>query len=470
MIFLYFIFYFTSIAFYYLRLNYIASVIMIALAIFIYYLEFKNSRRIVNIRGFFALGFIGGFGISLLKLSNMSKEYSMLTVVTVFVAYYSFYLGTLLEKKFFKKNIRKILNIKKINFKNKIYKFLHKYFDCRILLYCIILVSFIAFLIEWYVLKFIPILSLNIPHAYSTFHIFMLHYITTLFIFTPSIALVSFYDTKNYKGKDILKSRFDLIFSISYSIIMSIILVSRAQLIMSMLLLIYVYFILYNNNMILIKNKFLKSKNSIVKLVFLCIVLLLFLFIYKYITIHRAHSISYLNNIYDMKNKNIPIFLARPYTYIANNYENLNNMIINHHRFTLGRKILFPLWTLTFVKKFFPLILTQTDYFIKYELTTTTFIYDFYYDFGLVGVIIFCFLVGYVFKFFEDLVYYILDKKNNKAQSVLIYKKYKYIIILFSLLSYYMLFSFFQPYLSLTDSWVYIIFLLFIYVFSLIIF
>ena len=476
MLLIYFIIYFTSIIFYYLNLNYIASVIMIALAIILYYYDYKKYKRIVNIRSFFALGFIGGFGISLLKLSNLSQKYSLLTIITVFVAFFSFYVGSFLEIKSYKKYIKKIMSFKNFMANNKIYLFLHKNFTNRVILYIVIFISFFAFLFEWYKLKFLPILCLDVPHAYSTFHIFMVHYITTLFIFSPSISLINLYDIQNKtnKNKIILKYKFDIIISIIYSVIMSIILVSRAQLTMSILIFIYTYLTLYNFKIKNLKRILLKLKIRILKIFFVCIIIICFLFIYKYITFHRAHSLSYLSNIYDMKNNDIPYFIAQPYTYIANNYENLNNMIIKHNRFTFGRKILFPLWTFTFVKKFFPLILTSTDYFIKYELTTTTFIYDFYYDFGIVGVIIFCFLIGFSFRFIEDIVYFILEKQNIVSKTnknvILIYKNNTYITILFSLLSYYMLFSFFQPYMSLTDTWVYIIFLLFIYVFSLIIF
>ena len=106
---------------------------------------------------------------------------------------------------------------------------------------------------------------------------------------------------------------------------------------------------------------------------------------------------------------------------------------------------------MTLIKKFFPIVVDSPYYIIKEELSTVTIIYDFYYDFGLVGVALFCFIIGYAGKALEDRAYNLVSldepKKNN------------YILILFSLYCYFMLFSFFQTYFSLTDTWVYIIIL-----------
>ena len=176
--------------------------------------------------------------------------------------------------------------------------------------------------------------------------------------------------------------------------------------------------------------------------------------LYLIITINRAHDVEYLNSIFEMKNENTPIFITQPYMYIAHNFENLNYMINNVFRLTFGRRILYPFFTLTFVKKFFPIVVDSPYYIIKEELSTVTLIYDFYYDFGLVGVAVFCFIVGYIGKVLEDKAYRVAlqdePEKNN------------YMLILFSLYCYFMLFSFFQTYFSLTDTWVYIIILLLI--------
>ena len=99
----------------------------------------------------------------------------------------------------------------------------------------------------------------------------------------------------------------------------------------------------------------------------------------------------------------------------------------------------------------FPIVADAPIFIIKEELSTKTLIYDFYYDFGILGVVVMCAIIGYIGKFLEDKAYNVVENKS-------LYKN-NYIVVLFSLFSYYMLFSFFQTYFSLTDTWVHLIIL-----------
>ena len=173
------------------------------------------------------------------------------------------------------------------------------------------------------------------------------------------------------------------------------------------------------------------------------------LIIYCFITVNRAHDVSYLKSIFEMKDDNMPIFIAQPYMYIAHNFENLNYMINNLDKFTFGRASLMPLFTLTLIKKLFPYVVGISPYIIKAELSTKTLIYDFYFDFGIVGVIVACIIIGFIGNWLERMVY---NFNGNKLLK-------NYLAILLSLYCYYMLFSFLQSYFSLTDTWVNIIFL-----------
>ena len=234
-----------------------------------------------------------------------------------------------------------------------------------------------------------------------------------------------------------------MIVSFVYVIIMSLLLVSRSQLILSLVLSLFI--------VVIYKTKTLKKIVFNKKNIFMIVAsMLLFLVLYMAITISRAHNVEYLNGIFEMKNEKMPIFITQPYMYVAHNFENLNYMINNIFRFSFGRRMLYPFFTLTFVKKFFPIVVDAPYYIIKEELSTVTIIYDAYYDFGLVGVAIFCFLLGYIGKKLEDRAYKIFEEEQYKNN---------YILIIFSLFCYYMFFSFFQTYFSLTDTWVYIIIL-----------
>ena len=442
MLIFYIIAYLVSSVFYYLKYNYVASVIMISLAIFLYIKEIKYTNRIINVRGLFALGFIGGFGVSLLKLSKLANDYSIMTFVVVFTSYFAVYLGTFYKNKnngksdyipnskiFAAGNDNVIRNGKRI-------------LPEDILMILLFVFTFASFMIEVMTLKFIPVFTVDTPHAYSTFHVFMIHYITTFYSFIPCFALCNYFKNPNRQMNKIW-----IVLSYVYVIIMAILMVSRSRLILCIVLSIFIIIIYKQNDL---KNILSNKKN----LLLILMLSILFLGLYVIITINRAHDIEYLNGIFEMKNENMPIFITQPYMYIAQNFENLNYMINNIFRFTFGRRVLYPLFTLTLIKKFFPLVLDAPTYIIKEELSTLTIVYDFYYDFGLVGVFVFCFLIGYIGKVLEDRVYVgVFGDGNYKTKN-------NYIIVLYSLYCYFMIFSFFQTYFSLTDTWVYIIILL----------
>lgn len=445
MLVVYIISYLISTVFYYLKYNYIASAIMISLAIFLYLKEIKHTGRIINVRGLFALGFIGGFGVSLLKLSKLANEYSIMTFIVVFISYFAVYLGTFCKcKNDNEKGLKgKVIAVKNYNAnKNNIVKDLDlpdkKILAEDIFMIILFVITFISFMIEVMILKFIPVFTVDTPHAYSTFHVFIIHYITTFYSFIPCFALINYFKNPNrHMNKNWI------VLSYVYVIIMAILMVSRSRLILCIVLSIFVIIIYKQNDL---KNSLISRKNVLMILLLSFLVLVL----YVIITVNRAHNIEYLNGIFEMKDKNMPIFITQPYMYIAQNFENLNYMINNIFRFTFGRRVLYPLFTLTFIKKFFPLVLDAPTYIIKEELSTLTIVYDFYYDFGLVGVFVFCFLIAYVGKILEDRVYLIVYEKE----------KNNYIVILYSLYCYFMIFSFFQTYFSLTDTWVYMIILL----------
>lgn len=435
MLVVYIIAYFLSTLFYHLKYNYVASVIMISLAIFLYLKEIKYTNRIINVRGLFALGFIGGFGVSLLKLSKLSNDYSIMTFVVVFTAYFAVYLGTFYRSK--NSDNKEVNADKSSNAIKELDEPSRKVLAEDILMILLFVFTFVSFVIEVTILKFIPLFTVDTPHAYSTFHVFMIHYITTFYSFIPCFAISNYFRNPNRKMNKIW-----IVISYIYVIIMAILMVSRSRLILCIVLSIFIIIINKQNDL---KNILSNKKNILLMLLLSVFVLAL----YVIITINRAHDIEYLNGIFEMKNENTPIFITQPYMYIAQNFENLNYMINNVFRFTFGRRVLYPLFTLTLIKKFFPLVLDAPVYIIKEELSTLTIVYDFYYDFGIIGVFIFCFLIGYIGKYLEDRTYMrVSEMKGNN-----------YIVILYSLYCYFMFFSFFQTYFSLTDTWVYMIIL-----------
>lgn len=90
----------------------------------------------------------------------------------------------------------------------------------------------------------------------------------------------------------------------------------------------------------------------------------------------------------------MPIFITQPYMYIANNYDNFNCLVEQLPAHTFGLKMLFPLWALTGLKFLRPELVNFPFYLTKEELTTVTLFYDAYYDFGIIGVLLFSCALG----------------------------------------------------------------------------
>lgn len=63
-------------------------------------------------------------------------------------------------------------------------------------------------------------------------------------------------------------------------------------------------------------------------------------------------------------------------------------------RHSFGLKGLFPLWALTGLKFLIPSLVNFPLFVTKEELTTVTLFYDAYYDFGILGMILFGGLLG----------------------------------------------------------------------------
>ena len=89
-----------------------------------------------------------------------------------------------------------------------------------------------------------------------------------------------------------------------------------------------------------------------------------------------------------------PIFVTQPYMYIANNYDNFNCLVEQLGSHSMGLRMLFPVWALTGLKFLNPSLVSFPIFVTKEELTTVTLIYDAYYDFGVLGILLFGLLAG----------------------------------------------------------------------------
>ncbi len=335
----------------------LSSLLFLFLAVFLYVVEKKEEKTTLPLSGIFALGLFGGEGISVLQLSTLSSSWTNSTWLSFYFCYFFFY--------FF----YHLFAVRKQEPEQKDSK-MSQEGDARFLKTCVMTllsISYVSFLIEAIVLGYVPLFTEHTPHAYSAFHL-------------------------------------------------KILLVSRFQLIFSIVLFLFV---------LLLTGYRLHWKK-------LC---LLFLFLgisYIILTIERAHSVSYLLDIFAMKNKNMPIVFVQPYMYIANNYENFNLLTKNLEVHSYGFKMAYPFFTLTGLKFFLDIPLSYPLYLTKEELSTLTILYDAYYDFGLFGVALFSSVLGGIAAWL---------KSCNKSEN-------PFIMAILAQFTFYLFFSFFTTWFS----------------------
>lgn len=347
---------------------YLAGIILMLEALFLYILNFRRTGNLVDLRGLFSLSWIGGEGIACLKLSRLSSAWELTTWICFFLAYFCFMLGyDFCEKKVIK-DIYDMGSAKKTEMKNEV--------QAQRIMLCIILLgiaSVACFLLEAVVLGFIPLFSPE-PHAYSYFHISGVHYFTISCILIPALSVLYVKLTEKWNTLRIVVLAMGNLLAVAIPILC----VSRFQLLFAVGFAAVVYLMLY--------------RHITWKMIVTAIVILIP--VYVLLTVARRHDIPYLNGIFEMKYGKMPIFITQPYMYVANNYENFNCMVCELPAFTKGIRMLFPVFALTGLKFIFPQVAFLPLFTTKEELSTLTMFYDAYYDFGIFGVALLALILG----------------------------------------------------------------------------
>ncbi len=349
---------------------YVAGILLMLEALLLYGINFKRTGNLTDLRGIFSLSWIGGEGIACLQLSRLQNEWETLTWVCFFLAYFCFISGYDIWGKRVVRSRRKQKN----DYESSELKRNSQY--ARRIIICIILLgagSIFCFLLEAIVLGFIPLFSPE-PHAYSYFHISGVHYFTVSCILIPALSVL--YATLTEKWTAIRLAV--LAVGNLTAVAIPVLCVSRFQLLFAVGFAAVVYLMLY--------------QHVTWKMIVIAFVILIP--VYVFLTIARRHDITYLNGIFEMKYNKMPIFVTQPYIYVANNYENFNCMVAQLPQFSMGLRMLFPVFSLTGLKFVLPQVTAFPLYTTKEELTTVTLFYDAYYDFGVIGIIILAFVLG----------------------------------------------------------------------------
>ncbi len=421
---------------------------LIFAAAFLYLSEYRRTASLMNLRGLLALGLLGGEGIARFQLSRLSTDWTLETWLSFYLFYLIFDLSAQLADhagairsarsgddadrsascSVVPESLASTASIDVLDVGGVLSRSAtgeSAGADLRFFRYAILGllgISWAAFLFEARRLGFVPLFTVDTPHAYSYFHVKGVHYFTTLAVLTPAVSMLYL----GARRKHGLRPDVLALLGLLLPIILTILMVSRFQFMISVILAVFV--------------ALLSGRRY--KLWQLLLLLALMIAAYVFITIERAHSVEYLNGIFEMKDPSTPIFITQPYMYIANNYDNFNVMTRELTLHAHGLRMLYPFVTLSGIKFFVPSLAQGFPLFVtKEELTTVTMLYDAWYDFGLSGIAVFALVLGLVSGRVTRTC-----RKDQNPFSVLLYAQ----------LAFYYLVSFFTTWFSNPATWFYL--------------
>lgn len=391
---------------------YASGIILIVEAVYLYVHWVRESGSFVELRALFTLAWVGGQGISCLKLSTLQDTWSYITWLSFFVIYIAFGIGYEWGRKYSRVEGKEPE-------KNK--KKADRLFRCIMLL---LVVSAGCFVIEIIRIGYIPFFS-DEPYSYSYFRMSALHYLhycAISCILIPGLTVL-------WKKIDSEESKWRngaIIIANIVAFAVPFLYVSRFQFLFEIGVAAVIY-ILVNKNM---------RKSTLVLLgLVVCAA-------YVVITLSQKRDAIYLNNVFKMKYTHMPVFLTQPYIYIANNYDNFDCLVKNLPKFSYGLRMLFPFVSLTGLKFVMPNLVPATVYLTSTELTTFTMFYDAYYDFGVIGVFVIALLIGVVAKVIID----IIKKSDNPV-----------VYLLYGQIAVYLALAFFTTWFSSPATWFWLI-------------
>ena len=391
---------------------YASGIILIVEAVYLYVHWVRESGSFVELRALFTLAWVGGQGISCLKLSTLQDTWSYITWLSFFVIYIAFGIGYEWGRRYSRVEGKEPE-------KNK--KKADRLFRCIMLL---LVVSAGCFVIEIIRIGYIPVFS-DEPYSYSYFRMSALHYLhycAISCILIPGLTVL-------WKKIDSEESKWRngaIIIANIVAFAVPFLYVSRFQFLFEIGVAAVIY-ILVNKNM---------RKSTLVLLgLVVCAA-------YVVITLSQKRDAIYLNNVFKMKYTHMPVFLTQPYIYIANNYDNFDCLVKNLPKFSYGLRMLFPFVSLTGLKFVMPNLVPATVYLTSTELTTFTMFYDAYYDFGVIGVFVIALLIGVVAKVIID----IIKKSDNPV-----------VYLLYGQIAVYLALAFFTTWFSSPATWFWLI-------------
>ncbi len=349
-------------------------------------LLFRESGKILDLRIILSLSWLTAIALSVLKLSALQSPWGIRMWASaggfyfIFTGCYDlFHYFSGKEKKNGQEQFSETGNV--ISEEEERKRLSSRVMEAMLILSALGLVCFVP---EW--IKFyrefgvlIPALS-DQPHAYTSFHITGLHYFVVSLMLVHPLTVIYVMNRKPGTKDGLL-----LVLLNGFSIAVSVILLSKTQLIFDIALPLIVWVIL--------QKRFSAKKLAafVISGGVLAVIMAMALMF------SRHYPEGYLKSIFCFKKQETPVALQYPYIYIVNNLENLNLLIENMTGFTFGKRQLYPFLALSGLK-FVPAVqirfLIVEHFYTVTELNTLSLIYDAFGDFGIAGVFLFAALLG----------------------------------------------------------------------------
>lgn len=391
---------------------YVSGVILIVEAVYLYVHWVRESGSLVELRALFTLAWVGGQGISCLKLSTLQDIWSYITWLSFFVIYIAFGIGYEWGRKYSRVEGKE---------PEKDERKADRLFRC---IMALLGISVVCFTIEIFQIGYIPVFS-DEPYSYSYFQMSALHYLHYCAISCILIPGLTVLWKKISSGERRWKSAAVIAANVA-AFAVPFLYVSRFQFLFEIGVAAVIY-ILVNKNM--------RKRTLILLGIVVCAA-------YVIITLSQKRDATYLNNVFKMKYAQMPVFLTQPYIYIANNFDNFDCLVKNLPKFTYGLRMIFPFVSLTGLKFVMPNLVPATLYLTSTELTTLTMFYDAYYDLGVAGVFILALIIGIVAKVVID----IIKKSDNPV-----------VYLLYGQIAVYLALAFFTTWFSSPATWFWLI-------------
>ena len=390
----------------------VAGCMLVAAAFLSYIFLVGSSHSFVDLRALMNLGWLFGAGLGIMKLSRLHGSWTWDTRISVGGFFACFLIGSLLP-------VRKGTKRRRAADTDRMY------------LAVLIMtgLSLLAFVAEALILGYIPIFS-KLIHAYNYFHVSGVHYFTVSSIFTHCFTLTYIQEMRKRKQTIAQNRKYALIAANVISLAINIMCLGKLNIILS------VAFPLFIILCTLRVKDFRKLDWAKIAL-YAVICLAVFAGVFVAFTKLRHYEPGYLQEIFSFYNADTPVYVQYPYMYVANNFANFNLMTQQLPAHTWGLRSIFPVLALTGLKFVFPQYAELPLYLVKQELNTLTLIYDFYYDFGIAGVLVAGILIGWLASVISSYV-----RKGGPAAK-----------ILFCQIAIYFALSFFTTWFSNATTW-----------------